>query len=453
MTDWVLFFFHRLRTWTNLSAILKNIFWLSLDKFLKMGFGFILMILMARYLGPDLFGAFNYATAFVLLFGVLASLGLKSVVVRDIVNDPGSSFEIAGTSSTLLLIAGFVGYLLCVGAVLLLRNGDTLLVSLVAIMGTSLLFKVSETATFLFEANVQSKFIVLVQNGCYVLVGALKITAIHFKANLIVFAWLTVLESLLVAGFLLVVFHTKGVPLQKLRIDVRRAKVLIKDSFPIIVSSVAIMVYLKIDQIMLGQMIGDGAVGVYSVAVRISEFWYFVPAAIVASTFPALLGSKKISHTQYYNRIQQLYDLMILVSVFISTLTTLFATPVLESLLGASYQDSSGVLMIQIWGLAFASLGIASGRWFLAENRLILATQRSVLGACLNVLLNLWLIPIYSIYGAAIATVVTQLFAAFLFDLIQKETRPMFFMKLKAMHPASSWKLVKAGFGTLKYAK
>jgi O-antigen/teichoic acid export membrane protein len=67
-----------------------------------------------------------------------------------------------------------------------------------------------------------------------------------------------------------------------------------------LLSGIAIMIYMKIDQIMLGQMVGDEAVGIYSAAVRISEVWYFVPIAIVASVFPAILEAKKRSETQYY---------------------------------------------------------------------------------------------------------------------------------------------------------
>ena len=196
----------------------------------------------------------------------------------------------------------------------------------------------------------------------------------------------------------------------------------------------AIMVYMKIDQIMLGQMLGDEAVGIYSAAVRISEVWYFIPMMIVASVFPAILEAKKRDDGQYIQPLQRLYDLMVWLSVAIALPMTFVSTPIVVALFGPNYAESGPVLAIHIWASVFVFLGVASSQWFIAENRQILSFQRTLLGAIVNVILNLILIPYFGPIGAAVATVVAYAIAAFLADLLQKETRQMFAMKLSSMN-------------------
>jgi len=185
---------------------------------------------------------------------------------------------------------------------------------------------------------------------------------------------------------------------------------------------------------MLGQMVGDEAVGIYSAAVRISEVWYFIPMMIVASVFPAILEAKKRSETQYYQRFQHLYDLMVWLSVAVALPMTFLSTPIVTLLFGESFSASGTVLAIHIWAAVFVFLGVASSKWFLAENRQMLNLQRTALGAVVNVVLNFLLIPDYGPVGAAVATVVSQATAAFFFDAVQPVTREMFFMKIKSMN-------------------
>lgn len=198
---------------------------------------------------------------------------------------------------------------------------------------------------------------------------------------------------------------------------------------------------------MLGQMVGDEAVGIYSAAVRISEVWYFVPAVIVASVFPAILESKKRNKKQYYRRLQCLYDLVVWISISIALPMTFLSAPIVALLFGDTYIAAGAVLAVHIWASIFVFLGVASGQWFLAENRQVLSLQRTVLGSIVNVILNIVLIPGYGALGAAWATVVAQFFAALLFDLIQKETRLMFVMKLRSMNAVSVIKRYQTSCG------
>jgi O-antigen/teichoic acid export membrane protein len=419
----------------NLVKIVDNLGWLLFDKVLRMGVGLLLGVWLARYLGPDQFGLFSFASAFVGMFGAVAGLGLQSIVVRDIVRNPSLKEETLGTAATLQFVGGLIAYSCAISTVFWLRPDDTLSKLLVTILSVVILFKFADVALYWFESQVLSKYIVWTQNVCFLIFAVIKIGLIVSHAPLLAFAWATAAEALLVAVLVLFMLGFRGLKLQQLRFSLKRAKTLLSDSWPLLLSGMAIMIYMKIDQIMLGQMLGDDAVGIYSAAVRVSEVWYFIPMMILASVFPSVLEAKKHDQTHYIQRLQLLYNLMVWLSVAIAIPMTFLSTPIIIALFGQAYAQSGQVLAIHIWASVFVFLGVASSQWFIAENRQILSFQRTALGAVINIGLNFVLIPKFGVVGAAYATVFSQAYVCLLFDLFQKETRPMFVMKLRSFNP------------------
>ena len=419
----------------NLLKIVHNIGWLFFDKILRMGVGFFVGVWIVRYLGPEQFGLLSLVTAFVGLFGAFAALGLQGIVVRDIVRNPDSAFETLGTAAILQLIGGTAAYLIVLVVIAYMRPDDSIARSIVAILGSTMLLKASEISVYWFESKVSSKYTVWVQNGVFLVFATVKVILILQQASLIDFVWIMLAEAVLVAIILLGVMSKYGLLLTKLRVSIKRAKSLLKDSWPLLLAGISVTIYMKIDQIMLGYMIGDEVVGIYSAASRISEVWYFIPGAFVASTFPAILESKKRSEKQYYERLQKLYDLVVVISLVVMLPMVFLSTYIVNLLFGEAYSGAGIILSIHICSTIFVSLGLASGAWFTAENRQVLILQRTASGAVLNVALNLFLIPNFGAIGAAIATVTSQAVSTLFFDGLQIETRRIFFMKLKAMNP------------------
>lgn len=287
------FVYKRIEHRPNLVKIVDNVGWLFFDKFLRMGVGLFVGVWIARYLGPEQFGLLNFALAFAGLFGAVATLGLRGIVVRDIVRDPDSARLTLGTAALLQLLGGLFSFLLILGAIAYLRPDDPFARSIVAILGAMMLFKVGEVAEYWFESQVQSKYTVWVKNSVFLVFAGIKVVLILQQAPLAAFVWAMLAEAAIAAVILLIVMGLRGPSLARLQASFQRGKSLLQDSWPLILSAVAVTVYMKIDQIMLGQMVNDEAVGIYSAAVKISEVWYFIPVAIVASVFPSLLETKK----------------------------------------------------------------------------------------------------------------------------------------------------------------
>lgn len=417
----------------NLIMIVENISWLFFDKILRMGIGLLVGVWIARYLGPEQFGLLSYATAFVGLFSPIAGLGLQGIVMRDIVREPGGKKETLGTTALLQATGGLLAYGLTLGTIYLVRPDDSIVKALVAILGSVTLVKASEVAVYWFESQLLSKYIVWVQNGCFLVFAAIKLVLIKINAQLTYFAWAILGETLVAALLMLVMLGLRGPRPRQLRISLARAKVLLSDSWPLFLSGIFIVIYMKIDQIMLGQLLGGEAVGIYSVAVRISEVWGFIPMMIVASVFPAIIAAKESSETHYYQRLQQLYDMFVWLSVGVALPMTFLSKPIVVLLFGDAFAESGPVLAIHIWTTVFIFLGVLSGKCLIIEELQLLALKRNLFGATANIGLNFVMIPYFHALGAAIASLASCAIAYYAMDAFDPRTRPAFKQKTQAM--------------------
>lgn len=418
----------------NLAKIVHNIGWLVAGRLSQLSVGVIVTVWIARYLGPAQFGVIGFALALVGLASSLGNLGLNSIVVRDVLRDPDRAHVTLGTAAALQVLSGTVTFAFLVGLACFLRPDDRVARLVMIIVALPVILKPSVIAKSWFESQVESKYAVWVDNGVFLLISAAKIALILTGAPLLDFAWAYAAQTGLAAIGMIVMFGRRGVPLHRLRAVAGRAGALLRDSWPLIVSGVAVAAYMRIDMVMLGQMLGDRAVGIYGAATRISEVWYFVPMAIAGSVFPAILGAKETSEELYYRRLQQLCDLMVVIAIAVAIPMTFFSDWVVSVLFGRAYAQAGPVLAVHVWAALFVFLGIASGRWVVAENRQMLSLQRTTAGAVVNIVLNYLFIPKYGVIAAAWATVASYAVAGFLFDALQRETWPIFVMKLRSFN-------------------
>jgi O-antigen/teichoic acid export membrane protein len=393
----------------------------------------LVSVWIARYLGPQQFGLLNYVMAFVAVFGALAVLGLDAIVVRDLVANSHPTSTTLGTAFFLQCAGGAVVYVLLLVSIFLARPADPVAMQMASILGLPLLAKGCDVVRYWFESRLQSRFVVLVDNGVFLTFAAAKIYLILIQAPLLAFVGAMSIETGLVCLGLLLVYRDRVGPLAAWRGDISRVWSLLKDSWPFVASTVAVMIYLRIDMIMLGQLLDDESVGIYSVAVRITEMYYFIPAAIIASSFPAIMEAKRRSPEAYVATFDKLLKLLFLLALSCALPISVFSKTIIDVLFGPSYGKAASVLSVNTWAGLFVFAGMAGGRWFLAENLQRLLVYRTALGACLNVLLNLVLIPQYGPVGAAWATLLSQAVSCVFSNALNPTTRPLFWMQFRAM--------------------
>lgn len=404
-----------------------NTGWLFAGRIIQMVVGLFVGVYVARYLGSSQFGLLSYATAFVGLFSAIASLGLDSIVVRELVKTPQKKNELLGT----VFFLKFVGVVIMFGAIIIgmrFSGNDNFTNLLIIIIASSYIFQAFSVIDLNFQATVKSRYVVQAQIAQLFISSISSLFLIWIGASLFWFAVVGIISAVVLASGLVWNYLQSGGRIFAWKFKLATAKALLKDSWPLILAGMAVMLYMKIDQVMIKTMLGNEEAGFYAAAVKLSEAWYFIPMAIAGSLFPAIIGAKKKSENLYHLRLQQFYDLMVWIAIAIALPITFLAPLIIKMLYGSAYMPAASVLSIHIWAGVFVFLGVASSKWLVIENYTKISFLRTFVGAIVNLVLNIILIPKYGINGAAIATLISYFVAVFFIGFIPKTSRQAMFM-------------------------
>ena len=419
----------------------KNTSWLMFGKMLSMIVGF----LIARYLGPVSFGDLSFADALTAIVAAVGTLGLDSFIIREIIKEPNKKNEILGTSLAMRLAVNLLIIPISIGLYLLFHEFSdhpgkplTLIIILLSIAS---FFKSFNVIDSYFQSQVQSKYVVKVQNIVVILSAVVKILLVWLNMPLIYFAAALTFDAFILALGLVWMYYSRGFDMRQWTFNLSRAKSLLQQSFPLILSAVMVSIYMKIDQVML-KNVGSAEVGIYSAAAKISEAWYFIPLAIVTSVFPAIINARQTDLERYHKRLKNLYDLLVFMSLPVAIVLSFFGTDLIHLLYGNRFEGAGTMLSIHIWSGIFVFLGVASSQYLLAEGYTKISFQRTAFGAVANILLNLWLIPLYGGIGASIATLIACFLSTFYIIFIPK-TRQQGIMMLKSLFLISALQKIK----------
>ncbi|MDL1983378.1 MAG: flippase [Deltaproteobacteria bacterium] len=412
----------------------SNTSWLMGHRVLSMVVALFVGVYVARYLGPERFGLLSYAGSFVVLFTALVTLGLDGIMVRELVKAPERRDELLGTAFW-LKAGGAIMMWIGIAAAIPFTHNDTQTNILIIIIAFAVIFQAFNVIDLNYQAEVKSKFVVYAHLVQLVVSSITKLIFVWISAPLVWFACVFLLDAVVHAVGLTAMYLKNIGKIWYWKWRWETAKELLRDSWPLILSGMVISIYMKIDQVMIKEMLDAERVGHYAAAVRLSEAWYFVPMAITSSVFPAIINAKKQSEELYYQRLQKLYDLMVWLAVAIALPTTFVAPWVIRVLYGDAFLPAAGVLSIHIWAGVFVFLGVACSKWFIVENYIKKNLYRTSIGMISNVVLNLILIPLYGIHGAAIATLLGQMTANLIYDIFDKQTYPSLKLKTNALNP------------------
>lgn len=420
----------------ELQAILNNSGWLFADKFLRLLMGVSVGVWLARYLGPLQYGQLNFAVAFVALLGPFAVLGLDGIVVRELVKHPDQRNLILGATLSLKLLGGVFVLISAQLLIWWLRPDDTLGRQMIAILSLGVLFQAFDAYDFWFQSQVKSRLTVAIKTSAFVLFSLVKVALIIMNAGLLAFAWTTLAELGLAGLGLGLVYRMTEADNPTSRIVLwcwPRMRWLLSQSWALLFSGLAIMIYARIDQVMLAELVGERELGLYSAALRLSEVWYAVPMILVASASPALVASYAHSPEQYYARLQRLFNTLAALAYMIAIPTSLLSSGLVLWLYGPEFAGAGVVLMVHVWTALFVFLGVGLNPWVINEGMTKFFLMQTTAGAVTNTLLNLFLIPKFGAIGASVATLASQAVASYLMLCTTSKTRKIFYMQNKAL--------------------
>jgi O-antigen/teichoic acid export membrane protein len=406
---------------------LKNTSWMMGEQFLRITSGLFVGVWVARYLGPEQFGLLSYVLAFTAIFGSIAKLGLDSVMVSVLVNDPTKRDIYLGTAFWLKVLGAFV-VMGVIAAIVPFTNNDASTNMFISIIAAGMIFQSFEVVEFYFQSQVRAKIVSTCKVIQLALSALIKIYLVLIGGELIDFVLITAFDVFVLAISYSIAYKISGNRTFYKYFDLSIAKQLLNTSWPIIFSGVVIMIYMRIDQIMIKEMLGEYEVGIYSAAVRLSESFYFIPMMITASLFPAILESKQQGEELYKRRMQRLYTFMFWLALAIILPMTFLSDRLIIIVFGAPYQAAGQILIVHVWASIFVFWGVASSKWFLVEKLQLLALINTAAGAAVNLLLNYKLIPVFGVVGAAYATLISYAVAGYFMNFMFAKSRENFYM-------------------------
>ncbi len=414
------------------GGVFQNIAWLFFEHISRMVFGLVVGAWVARYLGAEQFGILSYSIAFVSLFNPLINLGLDSLVVRLIVQESELKDQILGTTFWLKLVSS----LLCCSLIFWVRiygySENSITFQIITILAIANIFRSFDIVDFWFRSQVQSKFSVIAKNSAFLLATGFKVLLILLQAPLLAFASAMLLESIGGAIALLMVYHFQECSFS-LAWNSSLAKRMLKESWPLILSGLSVVIYLKIDIIMLKEILGEKETGLYAAATKLSEIWYFIPTAIAASVAPSIYAAKKDNAYVYTQKNEKLIILLIRLAIMIAIPISVLSPLIVEVIYGNEYIESASILSVHIWAILFVSMGVSSSIWLLAENLTSISFLRTFMGAVTNIIFNWILIPRYSGLGAAFATAISYMVSGYVGHLFFEKTHQMFVLQSKSL--------------------
>jgi O-antigen/teichoic acid export membrane protein len=441
--SWIRYLPAFLRAKVEGSASLQNIIssagWLFADNVVRMGIGLLVSIWLIRYLGPEQFGLLSYALTFVLLFSPIAQLGLDAVVVRNIVRDPSRRNEILGSAFVLKLAGGLVTCLLCLIIILLLRPGDTTTLFLVGITALGALFQAFGVIDFWFQSQVQVRYAVYARIVACLAACALKVILILSGASLLAFAWAGLADIALGSMGLMLAYRTNGQHMKAWRTTKGMVRELLHDSWLFMLSDLVMLAYMRIDKIMIGEMVGVVQLGIYAVAALLAESLIFVPVIISLAIFPSVVEARANSEELFNRRLQQYYNWMALLGYGVALPVTFFAGWLVPLLFGPAYGAAAPMLVGLVWAGIFINLTTARSYYLTAVNLPRLHFVTDFLGCAANVSLNFFLIPRYGAMGAVAASIVSYCFAAYILCFVFEPLRRTGVMMTRALLYPKIW--------------
>lgn len=420
----------------KVKKIVENSGWMIGQNIYFMLVGIFVTAIIARYFGPTLYGQLNYVIAIVSLFTAFSTLGMETLMVKSIVAKRLDEGKILFTSLVLRITGGLILTAFSLITISILLHGDRVLLMIGLIYSLFLTMRALEVFEYWAQAKLALKMVSIVKMVSFTCISGLKLLVVYFKGSLISYAFLFLIDALLSGSAIAISYYFVREDKSKWKFSLDYAKEILSKCWPIAISGLMIVVYMRIDQVMLGSMITNKSeVGIYAAAVKVAEMWYFVPLAIIASFKPIIMQYKTANDSYHYtSSMQLLYSVTSWVGILFGILITISSAFIVKILYGNEFLQAASVLSISVWAGTFATLGCARSVWLVCENLQRYTTVYALAGCVVNIILNLLLIPSYGAFGAAFATLIAQIINILVLALF-KDTREHTFMLLKSFSP------------------
>lgn len=418
----------------------KNIAWAVAGKIATLLGGLIIGILVARYLGASQYGLMNYVISFVAIFQVFADFGLDLIQIREEAANKANYNRIIGTTFGLKCIFAIVT-LIAIFITTHMLEADLETRIYIWIYAFSVLFNTTWVVRNHFTSIVWNEYVVKSEIVRTTIGIGIKVLFVLLRLPLIWFILSLVLDSILLASGYMLSYHRKIGRVHDWHFDGQLARYMLLQSFPLLLSGAAIVVYNRIDQLMIGNMIDNRHLGIYSVAVKFVEILTFVPTILSQTISPILVEKRAISEEQYQRVAALFMNISVWGCVLLAILTSLIAYPIIRLSFGLEYIEASSILAILSFRIIGDALSQTSGQMIIIEQKQRFVFIRNIIGCIVCITLNLLLIPRFGITAVAIVAIITIISSGTISNLLIPQYRAIFKHQIRAL--LIGWKDIK----------
>ncbi len=407
-----------------IRKIFKNTVLLFASRAISQLLSFGYFIFLARYLGPTGFGVITFATAFAAIFGIIAGFGFQLLIVREVARDHSLASKYLINISFLKSVLSLISYILMILFINLLGYSEetkrvVYLIGLSVIFNsfTQMLYSVSRA----FE-KMEFQSIGQVLNSSLMFVGI--ILAINYTFTLVGFSCIYLFVSIVVLGYNIIVLQRKlhiSLVKQKVKLDIDFIKFILKESLPFGLAMAFVMIFYWIDSVMLSLLKGQAVVGWYNAAYRLVLALLFIPQSFIAAIYPVMSRFNQTSNDLLKLSFEKSFRYLTIIGIPIGVLTTMLAGRAILLIYDSDYTNAILPLQILIWSSVMIFMNISFGNLFNCLNKQSIVTKITAFCVVMNIILNLILIPKYSLVGASMATVFTEVFSLFFSIIYMKK--------------------------------
>lgn len=413
------------------QRVLGNSGWLFADRLFRLIVGLLVGVWVARYLGPEKMGIWNYSIALTAIAGAIAGLGMDGIVIRELVRRPQLKHKILGTVFLLRVSVAFITWLSV--SLFTYFTADDLSSTAVIIICSGLIFQSLDVIDLYFQSLVKGKYTVRAKSVGFLVTTLIRILLVLRKAPLEYFLWNAVLDLCLGAAFLFITYKKNFKSEIKWQFDKTIALSFFRSAFPILLMSLFTNIQAYADQLILKYMVSKSELGQYSVAMNLVGLFGFIPMAIYQSVSPSVTKAKTVGRDLYLNRLLKLYRSMFVLFILTAIPILFLGRFAILFLYGAKYEFAGVLFSVLSLRLLFTNFGTAKGIFILNENLFGYSLITSLVGAFVNILFNFILIPPFGVWGAFYSFMISFALSTFIIDLFYKRTSENALLMLKAM--------------------
>lgn len=400
----------------------KNALWLIGGKVAQMVLSLFVGIFSARYLGPSNYGLVNYGVALVSFFMSFCTLGINSIIIKDFFDHPEEQGQAIGSAIGMRFFSSLCSCICIICISFVLDYGDWETIVIVALCSISLLFHVFDTINYWFQSQYKSHISSVALFLAYFATSAYKIVLLILNKSVFWFAFATSVDYIVLSVLLLVFYKKHGG--SRLSFSWKKGKSLLGKSYHYILSGMMVAIYGQTDKLMLKQMLDESAVGYYATATALCSMWTFVLTAIIDAMYPTIIQSFKQDKTLFEKKNRQLYAIVFYITVFVSVAFVLLGDFVIKMLYGEAFLPAAMPLKVITWYTAFSYFGVARNAWMVCNEKQKYLKYMYIFAAILNIVLNSVFIPAWGATGAALASLITQVFTSIVLPYCIKDIRP-----------------------------